>query len=129
LTQEMQDLIDALKEAQGQILGRSRALRLLVEGSEAARRQKARALLESGAVKWVRADEPDSITALVQGTQAYPVSITLKGGGRAIVKCDCYDHGRAGTCKHVLAVVGACVLGYSRDWKKLKTAVAALEGR
>jgi len=128
-------LLDTLKGAQHLLLRRCQAVRLLVEGCEDARRQKAKKLLVDGGVKWVRVEGAgDEIRALVVGSgkpPVYAVCIDLveSHSGRFRVKrfeCECYDHGRTGACKHVLAVVGAYTLNQSKKWKALRECVEVL---
>jgi len=107
----------------------------MVDLSDNGRRQRARDLVVQGKVVWVREDD-GIIHAGVAGSDAnveYPVSITLKeredGSFRARGHlCTCYDHGRAGACKHVLAAVGEWFLEKRREWFRLRDAENILAG-
>lgn len=122
-------LIEQMREARDRIISKGRALRLLVELSEDGRRQRAKAVVLRGRVKWVRTED-GAITAGVagsKGTVRYAVHIGLleRQDGSYKLKghlCSCYDHGRAGACKHVLAVVGKWILDQRGEWLRLKEA-------
>jgi uncharacterized Zn finger protein len=132
----LENLAKQAREAQQARLHRALALRDLVEMSESGRRTRARTVLESGCVRWVRPNEDEeegSIKALVSSRgkktpQFYSVKLTVQNDQVRKYHCDCHDHGRQGACKHVLAVAGVEILRLRAEWMRLKRAIRALTG-
>lgn len=134
MSSTLDELVTKIKTAQAKILDRGRALRVMVEMSDERRRQRARGVLEGKQIKWLRGEDHEPVvSALVAGTgdESYTLSLTFGTDreGRSLVRkqvCDCPDHGRAGSCKHILAVAGAWILTKRREYKRLQAALEAL---
>lgn len=117
----VQESIKAAKEA---VEVRGRALRTLVEGAEIGRRHRA----DSVPVRWVKSNAT-SLRGVVAGrSNTYAVAITLRNGSVRSTSCDCRDHGRAGVCKHVVAVSNHWIENTGRPvWTSLRDALVSLE--
>ena len=117
----VQNSIQAAKEA---VEIRGRALRTLVEGAEVGRRHRSQKV----PVQWVKSTA-NSLRGVVSGRSGtYAVSITLRNGSVRSTHCDCRDHGRAGVCKHVVAVSNHWIENTGRPvWLSLRDALDSLE--
>lgn len=115
---------EAIKQALGAVEDRGRALRTLVECAEIGRRHRS----VDVPIRWIREDDR-GIRGLVDGRRGtYAVAIPIVGGIVRSPMCDCPDHGRAGPCKHVLAVAGDWIENVGRPvWRALRTALSAAE--
>lgn len=126
-----QTLITSIKDAREQIEHRGRAVLILLTLGETGR-----ALRAKKAIHLVRDLTSDStgISAKVSSEDRknlYQVTIPIhrRQGGQEVSRgsaCTCYDNGRAGSCKHVLAVANHWINVYREDWNRLKNAEAAL---
>lgn len=126
-----QNLLVSIREARERIETRGRALRNLIEIGEAGRQLRAASVvpLIQGLVT-----TDAGIEALVPsggGEAAYKVSITIhrRASGQEICQgqtCTCWDNGRVGSCKHVLAVAAKWIRDHHADWSALKKAEAIL---
>ena len=117
----VQTSIAAAKEA---VEVRGRALRTLVVGAEIGRRHRANKV----PVQWVKSS-PTALRGVVAGRNGtYAVAITFRNGSVRHTSCDCRDHGRAGVCKHVVAVSNHWIENTGRPvWLSLRDALVALE--
>ena len=128
---------------------RARALKLLIEQGDEGRKARAREVIQTHQILWVREDDPTGgpvhsvgglgISGLVQGRDAkdqYQVHLEIKltSGDESLSgmrvrhqSCTCVDHGKAGPCKHVLAVAGTVFMEIRRDWNKLREAEKQLQ--
>jgi uncharacterized Zn finger protein len=116
----VQNSIQAAKEAVEQ---RGRALRTLVEGAEIGRRHRASTV----PVQWSKSTAT-ALRGVVAGSSGtYAVGITLRNGSVRHIACDCRDHGRAGACKHVIALSNHWIENTGRPvWMSLRDALDAL---
>lgn len=92
---------------------RGTAARRLLDGADAARRERAATVN----VAWAVARNGGTLVARVLGTEEYAVRIELD---RATFNCTCPDHGRVGACKHTLAVTERWVVNFARpEWERV----------
>lgn len=126
-----QTLITSIKEAREGIEHRGRAVLVLIELGEAGRVARGRKIphLVRGLVS-----DSSGISAGVMSEDRknlYQVLIQIhcRPGGQEVLRgstCTCYDNGRAGSCKHILAVAIHWIDVYREDWNRLKNAETAL---
>ena len=114
----------SIEAAKAAVEIRGRALRTLVEGAEVGRRHRAARV----PVRWVKSS-PTALRAVVEGRSGtYAVAISFRNGSIRGTSCDCRDHGRAGVCKHVVAVSNHWIEHTGRPvWVSLRDALASLE--
>ena len=117
----VEDSIAAAKQA---VEMRGRALRTLVEGAEIGRRHRSVQV----PIQWVKSTT-NALRGVVTGSRgAYSVGVTLRSGSVRSTSCDCQDHGRAGVCKHVVAVSNYWIENTGRPvWAALRDALDALQ--
>ena len=103
---------------------RGRALRTLIEGAEVGRRHRSVKV----PVRWAKSSAT-ALRAVVEGRSGtYAVAITFRNGSVRHTSCDCRDHGRAGVCKHVVAVSDHWIKHTGRPvWVSLRDALVSLE--
>jgi hypothetical protein len=126
-----QSLLVKIREARERIESRGRALRTLIELGEPGRQTRAASVVPL--IQNLSATET-GVEALVpseDGKAAYKVSITIhrRASGQEVCQgqtCTCWDHGRVGSCKHVLAVAAKWIRAHQSDWAALKKAEAIL---
>lgn len=124
-------LLPRIKEARERIETRGRALRTLIEMGEEGRQSRAASVVPL--IQNLVSTET-GIEALVPsggGDAAYKVSITIhrRASGQEVCNgqsCTCRDNGRAGSCKHVLALAAKWVRANHADWLALKKAETIL---
>ncbi len=116
----VQNSIQAAKEA---VEVRGRALRTLVEGAEIGRRHRSVQV----PIRWT-SSTVDALRGVVAGRNGtYAVGITITNGSVRRTHCDCMDHGRAGVCKHVVAISNHWIENTGRPvWVSLRDALEAL---
>lgn len=126
-----QNLIVHIKEAREHIEQRGKAILVLLSLAENGRALRARKVIHL--VQGFEATDT-GLTAQVASEDRktlYQVTIPIhrRIGGQEICRggtCTCRDAGRAGSCKHVLAVANHWIAVYREDWNRLKRAEAAL---
>lgn len=108
--------------ARDAIGNRGRTLRSLIEDAEVGRRHRASTVR----IREAGGDHP--IRAKVVGRDRdYAVSIDTRPAD-ARYTCTCPDHGRAGPCKHVVAVAGDWITRVGIPaWRGLSAAIEALK--
>lgn len=126
--------LDSYREEIERIKRRNEALQMLVEFSEDGRKARARILVQNGGVGLADKNWPHRAGVIeAHAAGKYDVALSISDGdeySRSRVKgyrCSCPDVGRAGACKHVLAVAGFVYLAQTRVIHRMESAVKTLE--
>jgi hypothetical protein len=111
-----------IQAARDVVGARGRSLRSLIEDAEVGRRHRASRVR----IRWAKGDHPIRATVIGRDRE-YAVTIdTRKMDAR--YTCTCPDHGRAGPCKHVVAVAGDWITRVGIPaWRGLSEAIKALD--
>jgi uncharacterized Zn finger protein len=118
-------ILESVEEALSELREKGVALKATYDGGEVGRRARANCV----GVIWATEGRNGEVRARVRssgGQDSYDVTVTWVGS-RVRTTCTCHDHGRAGECKHSLAVAKRWLENVARpEWKRLTTVKQAL---
>jgi len=111
-------ILDSVNEALDELRVKGGAMRATYDGGEIGRRTRANGVQ----VIWATEGKSGEVRATVRsagGSSTYNVTAEWNGA-RVKTTCTCFDHGRAGECKHSLALAKRWLENVARpEWKRL----------